>query len=563
MNAVESRWRHEKSTVYARSGMVAAGHRLAARAGVRMLAEGGNAIDAAVAAGFAVGVAEPWMNGIGGSGAMVIHHQGTQVAIEFGVNAPQLATPDMYSFDAGVPPLGQWGWPPIKDRENELGCRSVGVPGLVAGLCLAHRLLGKLPLPIVMESAIELAEDGFEVDWHSALLIGFHLEQLIRFPDTCRTFLRDGKYVPLPGFVASPAERIVQKDLAATLRVIARLGHEGFYRGEIAGMISESVIGGGGLITRDDLASYEPKLYQGGLRGTYRDVEVIGVPGATGSPILQQILNVIEGFDIAALGSASPTTLHILAEACRRAYEDHFAHATDPDFGASPLDGLTSKEYAQALSREIQLDKATQGPAAVDPSAFTRSTSRAGHTTHVCAVDGERNGVTITQTHGMLFGSTVTVPGTGILLNDMMAVFDPRPGHTQSIAGGKRQAAPYTPAVLLKGGRLFGVVGAPGGRRIPTAIAQVVSNLVDHKMGIQDAIAAPRLHSESKLVEVDDRFDHETLNQLRAIGHEVIEESKTVASFNFANPLGIVVDPDGDLAGGTDPCMPSAAVGLM
>jgi gamma-glutamyltranspeptidase / glutathione hydrolase len=184
------------------------------------------------------------------------------------------------------------------------------------------------------------------------------------------------------------------------------------------------------------------------------------------------------------------------------------------------------------------------------------------HTTNLCAVDADRNAVSITQTLGGLFGSTVTVPGTGILLNDMMLIFDPRPGHLNSIEGGKSQAAPYTPAVLLRDGRLRAVLGAPGGRRIPTAIAQVISNLVDHGMGIQDAIAAPRLHAESSVLEVDERFGAETVTALQQLGHPVVVEEKTVCSFNFANPVGIVVNEDGRLAGGTDPCLPGAAVGL-
>jgi gamma-glutamyltranspeptidase/glutathione hydrolase len=561
---MHSSWNFEKTVVTARGGLVTAGKRLAAEAGVEMLRQGGNAIDAAVAASFAVGVVEPWMSGIGGSGAMVIHHAGTQLAIEFGIRAPLSARPDMFSFDENSSGPTEFGWAEIKDLENEIGHRAIGVPGLVAALCLAHQRFGRLPMAAVMEPAVHLAAAGFDMDWHSALLIGLRLEYLVRFPETASIFLRDGRFLPMPCVPPSPPDRIIQRDLAQTLQRIAQHGADDFYRGEIAAAITEHVLANGGLLTREDFGTYTPRVYEGGRRGSYRGLDVIGVPGAMGSSVLQGILNILEGHDVAALGRASVASLHLLAEACRRSYEDHFAYASAAVDAVVPWSGLASKEYGRAISATIDPDAATEASAAVDPWLFDSAVGAgsASHTTHVCTVDADHNAVALTQTLGAIFGSAVTVPGTGVMLNGMMFAFDPRPGHANSIAGGKPQAASYTPTVLLRDGELFGVLGAPGGRRIPTAIAQVVSNLLDHGMGIQDAIAAPRLHAESRVVEIDDRVDGEVVAGLVALGHDVVEEEKTVCSFNFANPGGIVLLEDGSLAGGTDPCMPGAAVGL-
>jgi gamma-glutamyltranspeptidase / glutathione hydrolase len=324
MTLTRSRWTLSKSEVTADTGLVVAGKALAAEAGVEMLQQGGNAVDAAVATGWAIGVAEPWMNGIGGTGAMVVHFDGAPVAMEFGARAPLAARPDMYSVDYSRGPAGQFGWPPIQDQENEVGYRSVAVPGLVAGLCRIHQRFGRLPLSVVMEPAIRLADLGYDVDWHSALLIGIHLPHLLRFPDTGSVFLRDGAYPSVPTIPPGRADRIVQKDLADSLRHIARHGVDGYYRGELATAIAESMSANGGLVSLEDLAAYEPRVFEGALHGSYRDVDVFGLPGATGGPMLLEILNILEGHDIRGLGPDSVPTLHFLAEACRRAYEDHF-----------------------------------------------------------------------------------------------------------------------------------------------------------------------------------------------------------------------------------------------
>jgi gamma-glutamyltranspeptidase/glutathione hydrolase len=499
--------------VVARDGMVVAGRLQAADAGARMLLEGGNAVDAAVAAGWAVSVVEPWMNGIGGAGAMVVHHEGHQVAIDFGIRAPRAARPDMFELEPEGG--GAFGWRAVQGRANELGHRAVGIPGVVAGLCLAHERFGRLPREVVMEPAIELAAAGFEADWHTTLMVAINVEPLARFPVTARTYLGQANSPPKPESRFASADRIVYGDLAGTLRRIAQEGARAFYGGEIAGAIADDMAANGGLVTRKDLEDYRPFVTEGGLQGTYRGHLVTGVPG-TGSTVVQGILDSLGRHDLAAMGAGSVEMLHVLAEACRRSFATY----------------------------------------------FERASPAAAHTTHLCAVDRDRNAASITQTLGLLFGSFVTVPRTGILLNNLMSVFDPEPGHTHSIFAGASPAAAYAPTVLSSSGVVRAALGAPGGRRIPTAVAQVISNLVDLDMSIQDAISAPRIHAESPLVEVDSRFPDNVIAGLSGLGHQVVAEEKTPVSFNFAHPVGIVVRPDGLLAGGTDPMAPSAAVGL-
>lgn len=556
-----SGWCMSKAEVVAEHGMVTAGHRLAAEAGVEMLRRGGNAVDAAVATAWAAGVVEPWMSGAGGVGAMVVHHRGRQAVVDFGLRAPLAARADMYALEPERGPQGQYGWPAVKGDENQLGHRAVGTPGVVAGLCLAHDRFGALPREAVMEPAIALAAGGFEADWYTSLILGLDLDVLARFPRAAALFLREGAFPPRPSVLLSVPDRVVQADLAGTLRLVARDGADAFYRGDLARAIADDMRAHGGLLGEEDLATYRPRVDAGGARGSYRGLEVIGVPGPTGAPVVQGILNILEGYDLG--GADTVLRLHLVAEACRRAYTDFFEHVGDPEHVEVPWEGLLSKTYAAAVRATLALDRATAGRAAVDPWAFTSpGPERPSHTTHACAADREGNAVSVTLTLGNLLGSHVVVPGTGVVLNDMMLLFDPRPGQANSIAGGKWQATPVAPTLLLAQGRLRAALGTPGGRRIPTAIAQVIVNLVDRGCGIQDALAAPRLHAEGAEVLLDDRFDPGVAAALRAMGHHVVTAERTPCSFNFAQPNGIAVGAGGRFHGGADPFTPAAAVGL-
>ena len=417
-----------------------------------------------------------------------------------------------------------------------------------------------------MGPAVALAAEGFEADWYTSLILGLDLAVLGRFPRATAIFLGAGAVPPRPSVLLSVPDRIVQRDLAETLRGIAKNGPDVFYRGAIAKALADDMREHGGLLVEDDLAGYRPRVHEDGLRGTYRDLDVVGVPGPTGAPIVQGILNILEGYDLGRTGPASVAGLHLIAEACRRAYEDFFEHVGDPEQVRVPWEGLLSKAYAAAARETIRLDRASAARVVLDPWRFQEPAGAARqspHTTHVCAVDRERNAVSVTLTLGNLLGSHVVVPGTGVVLNDMMLLFDPRPGRANSIAAGKWQATPVAPTLLLERGRLRAVIGTPGGRRIPTAIAQVIVNLIDRGLGMQDAIAVPRLHAEGPEVLLDDRVDPPVFEGLRALGHHVVAGEKTPCSFNFAQPNGIAVGADGELHGGADPFTPAAAVGIV
>src|SRR5262245_22943667 len=265
---LSSRWSMTKDEVVANAGMVSAGHRLAAEAGVEMLRRGGNAIDAAVAAAWTVGVVEPWMSGAGGVGAMVVHHHGRQVVFDFGLRAPLAAQPEMYTLLPECGSQGQYGWPAVKDEENQIGHRSVGVPGVVAGLCLAHERFGALAREAVMEPAIALASDGFEADWYTSLILGLDLGVITRFPRAAEIFLSNGAVPPRPSALLSVPDRIVQRDLGETLRLIAKLGPDVFYRGDIAKALAADMRANGGVLLEEDLAAYQPRTHDNGLRGS-------------------------------------------------------------------------------------------------------------------------------------------------------------------------------------------------------------------------------------------------------------------------------------------------------
>jgi gamma-glutamyltranspeptidase/glutathione hydrolase len=533
--------------------MVTSQHPIAAEAGIEMLKLGGNGVDAAVATAWTVGVVEPWQSGIGGGGSMVIHHDGEDMAIDFGTVAPRSARPDMYMIEGDSDARTIWGWPLVRNQENELGHRSVGTPGVVAGLCLAHERFGKLPLSVVMEPAIHAARDGFDVDWFTTLMIA------IRLPEPATIFLKDGTTPPRPMALGESApDRIVQADLAGTLEQIAKYGPDTFYKGDVAAAISRDMAANGGVLSKEDLAGYSPRVYPGGLRGSYRDCEIVGVPGATGGSMLQEILNILDGYDMRTLGYNTVDSLHLIAEACWRSIADSLEHFGDSQPDSALLRCLLSKEYSDAVRTTIG-DRATVNLESVDPTLFPMSS----HTSHLCAVDRDHNGVTLSQTLFHYFGSTVVPSGTGILLNDMMVLFDPRPGQPNSISGGKWLPTPFAPTVVLRDGRLQFVVGSPGGRRVPTALAQVIVNIVDHDMNMMEAISAPRLHAESADVTIDDRIDQDVLDGLARLGHRVTVAEAGIDAPTFGSPNGILVTKDEMLSGGTDPMKPAAvAIGI-
>lgn len=486
--------------------MVVSGSPLASRVGREILRRGGNAVDAAVAVGFALAVVHPEAGNIGGGGFMIIRpNDGRVQALDYRETAPSRATRDMYR-SAGP-------------EASVTGHLAAGVPGAVAGLTEAHRKFGRLPFTAVIEPAIRLATEGFEVDEYRSLSIADDSARLIRFPASQASFLPGGQ-PPRPG------STLRQPDLGRTLEAIRDSGAAGFYRGPVADLIVAEMERGGGLIRHQDLSAYQA-LWRDPIAVDYRGYTIYSMPPASsGGVTMGEILNIMEGFGpLPPFGSAA--LLHREAEAMRRAFTDRNTYLGDPAFVQNPVERLLSKEYAAKLRQEI-------GEQASVTPRFAPARQGAS-TTHYSVVDAEGNAVSCTTTLNNSYGSAVTVAGAGFLLNDEMDDFATTPGEpnmyglvqgeANAIAPGKRMLSAMTPSIVLDPAKqLYMVVGTPGGPRIITMVYHVISNVVDHRMKLPDAVVAPRMHHQGlpdSLRVEEDGFLPATLDSLRAKGHGV------------------------------------------
>jgi gamma-glutamyltranspeptidase/glutathione hydrolase len=520
-------------------GMVVSQEAAASKIGVDVLKAGGTAVDAAVATAFALAVVYPTAGNIGGGGFIVFRPAaGDPVAYDFRETAPAAATPSMF--------LTGGKYDPAKHHDSYL---SVGVPGTVAGLHLAWKDHGKLPWKRLIEPAIALARDGFPLGDALAASLTRVLPSMARYPASVAQFSKDG--VPY-----GPGEIFVQQDLARTLSRIAEHGPAGFYDGETARLIERDMASHGGLITRADLKAYAPER-RAPLRGTYRDAEIISMPPiSSGGTALIQMLNVLEGYDLAANGWGSAENTHLTVEAMRRAYADRARHLGDPAFNPSmPIARLISKEYAASLRASIRRDRASVS----SPSSFEWP-PESDQTTHLSVVDADRNAVAMTYTLEAGYGSKIVVPGAGFLLNNEMGDFNAGPGLTDAAgligtepnlaAPGKRMLSSMTPTIVARGGKLLMVTGAEGGRTIISTVLHTILNVVDHGMNAQEAVDAARFYHQW----LPDTVNHErnglspdTLAILRSRGHafRAIERQGSAEV--------IVVEPrSGKLAGGDD-----------
>jgi gamma-glutamyltranspeptidase/glutathione hydrolase len=486
--------------------MVVSGSPIASQVGRDVLRRGGNAVDAAVAVGFALAVVHPEAGNLGGGGFMIIRrHDGEVRALDYRETAPAAASRDMYR-DAG-------------EDASVTGHLSVGVPGAVAGLTEAHRRFGRLPFKEVIEPAIKLARKGFEIDEYRSQSIGEDSARLVRFSSSRATFLPQDR-PPQPG------SRFKQLELAATLETIRDGGPDGFYRGRVADLIIAEMGRGGGLITHADLAAYRA-IWREPIVLSYRGYTIYSMPPASsGGVTLGEILNIMEGFGpLPPFGSTA--LMHLEAEAMRRAFTDRNTYLGDPAFVQNPIARLLSKEYAAQLREQIG-ERASVTPN-FEPAKSGSST------THYSVIDSEGNAVSCTTTLNNSYGSAVTVTGAGFLLNDEMDDFATLPGEpnmyglvqgeVNAIAPGKRMLSAMTPSIVLDPAQqLYLVVGTPGGPRIITMVYHVISNVVDHQMPLADAVAAPRMHHQGlpDSLQVEDAgFQPVTLDSLSARGHRV------------------------------------------
>lgn len=571
--AQQSEWQISKSQVSSAEGIVATMYPQATEAGIEMLRRGGNAVDAAVAAGFAVGVVEPFNSGLGGIAVMVFHEAATGKThvIDGAGTLPGKTRPDQFRLSESGKPAGIYSWPEVEDDANQTGYMSAAVPGMPACLCEAQERWGRLARADVMAPSVTLAEQGYPVDWYVTLTSAVNQERLSRFPESMRTYFRDGQFCYRTPMLSNGEDFLRQPDLARTLREIATGGADAFYRGRIAELIAQDMAANGGLITYEDMANYRTRYSEGGIRGSYRGLEVIGGLENTGFPTVMEALHILEGYDMAALRPGSAEELHLIAEAQRRAFQDRFAHLADSDTVDVPLQGILSKSFAEARRATIDPSRAVPGSAAGDPWAHQATQRRhalpggataEGNTTHLTVIDRDRNMVSFLSTLGLPFGSCVVAKDTGVLLNDGTMWFDPMPGHVNSMEPGRRIMTAGSPMVFLRDGKPFMALGAPGGRRVISSLVHCAVNIVDHGMGPQQALNTPRCHAEARTTEVDQRVGAPTLGKLRDLGHEVIARSETFSSSYFGRPNGIVVDSDGTLHAGVNAFKPALAIGL-
>jgi gamma-glutamyltranspeptidase/glutathione hydrolase len=508
--------------------MVVTNHPLGSAAGAEMLAAGGNAVDAAIGALFALTVVEPMMVGIFGAGMTHLRlADGRHLVIDNYTTAPAAARPDMYR------PVSD-SWPDYLRAEgdvNLVGLLSVGVPGTLKAWAEAVARFGRLDLETVMQPAIRHAERGFRATPYLVEAVKETAPDLARFPETARTFLPGG--VPI-----KPGDLIAMPEYAATLRLIAAKGPGVLYGGDLGATVVDYMRRDGGIVTLEDLARYET-IERQPVRGRYRGFEITGAPPPTAGGLhLIEMLNVLEGFDPRALGFGTAEYFHLIAEVLKIGFADRNACTGDPAFVDIPVERLLSREHAAARRAQIRADRAGEYGAAPGVPAGS------AHTTHVTTADADGNVVAMTQTINNLFGSKATVPGTGVILNNTMALFDPHPGTPASVAPGKRVTSSMAPTIVLRDGRPVWALGLPGGVRIFTSVFQAVVNLIDHGMTLQEAVEAPRIWSQGQELEVEQDIPAAVRDALGARGHRVVAVGGVAGGMN-----AVALAADGTLEG--------------
>jgi gamma-glutamyltranspeptidase/glutathione hydrolase len=499
-----------RQPVRARHAMVVSQEQSATEAGVRVLRSGGNAVDAAVAVGLALAVTHPAAGNLGGGGFMLVRFaDGRTAFLDFRERAPEKATRNMYLDTSGKP-----------TSDSIEGWRAAGVPGTVRGLEHAHRKWGRKPWAELAAPAVGLARDGFPMPYELATSLARN-KRLAKFDESRRIFQHQG---------IQPGEKLVQPELARTLERIARVGSRDFYEGETARMLAAEMARHGGLITLADLKNYSVREREP-LRGRYKDYEILTAPPpSSGGVGLLQMLGMLEETYYYQEGFGAASVIHYLAEVMRRYYADRSEWLADPDFYKVPVKRLLDPAYIVRRRDSIDVNAATPSDS-VRPGAFTDGES--SETTHYSIVDAQGNAVAVTYTLNGSYGSGVTVPGIGVLLNNEMDDFAAKPGEpnmfglvqgeANAIAAGKRPLSSMTPTILCRRGELFMVVGGPGGGRIITSVLQTILNVVDFEMNAQDAVDAPRFHHQWRpdRVTLEPGFSPDTIKLLRSRGHAV------------------------------------------
>ena len=524
-----------RTPIYAKNGMVSSASKLASEVGAETLRQGGNAVDAAVATAFALAVTWPSAGNIGGGGFLVYHgDDGEATTFDFREKAPMAATERMY--------LGLDG--AVVNNSNHFGPLAVGVPGTVAGLYLAHSRLGSLPWEDLVQPAVELAREGIPITY--SLQTGFErsASRFRQYPASERKFIKaDGSFYEL-------GEIWVQPDLAHTLELIRDNGADGFYRGENAERLASFMTDIGGLITEEDLAAYAAREREP-IRGTYRGYEIVSMPPpSSGGVGIVQMLNILEGFDLADMGHNSADYLHVLTETMRRAYSDRAEHLGDPDFNESmPLDRLTDKDYAADLRASIDMTHKSES----SPELFAQA-YESEETTHFSVVDANGNMISMTYTLEFGYGSAIVVDGGGYLLNNELGDFNAVPGVTDErgqigtapnlVAPEKRPLSSMSPTIVAQDGKPVFAIGSPGGKTIINTTMQVILNVIDHGFNIAQAIEAGRIHHQwlPDVTSIESNsLSADTLESFQARGHQIRERGSQGAA------MGVYYDREQNL----------------
>ena len=532
--------------VWAKSGMVASQEAIATKIGLDILKQGGNAIDAAVAVGYALAVTLPRAGNLGGGGFMLVYLADKKqvVAIDYREKAPAQASRDMYLDENGevVPNLSTFHG------------LAIGTPGTVMGLEHARKTFGTMSREQLIAPSIKLAKEGIVVTADLSNSLNALKERLSKWPNTREIFYKQD------GSNYQPGDILKQKDLAKTLSIISKEGEKGFYQGEIAKAIATSIQEANGVVSEKDLENYNV-VEREAIQGTYRGYEVFSMPPpSSGGVHIVQILNMLENYDLAAMGHNSAQHIHTMVESMRRAYADRSLHLGDSDFVSVPVKTLTSKKYAKQLVATIDPNKATSSKD-IQPDADLPYES--DQTTHFSVVDKWGNAATNTYTLNYSYGSGIVAKGTGVLLNNEMDDFSSKPGHANgygliggeanSIAPGKRPLSSMSPTVILKDNALFMVTGTPGGSRIITTTLQVISNVIDYDMNIAEATSAPRIHHQwlPDYIRIESGLSADTIKLLEEKGHQLKVQS-TMGSTQT------IMKSDVGLYGASDPRTPSS-----
>jgi gamma-glutamyltranspeptidase/glutathione hydrolase len=530
----------EKQPAHGSRGMASSNHPLASAAGIEMLAGGGNAVDAAVAMQFALTVVEPMMVGlIGGTTCHIRLSDGSHRIVDGMSAAPLAGRPDMYRSVAGAAPENF----AVERRENEVGPKAVAAPGSLLAWCHALRTYGTMSLADVMQPAIRHAARGFAVTPYLSDCIQSAAPDLLDDPFAADRLLPDG--TPL-----KPGERLVQGDYAEALELIAQTGEGALHGGPLGDRLVECMERTGGFVSAKDLTEYRV-VERAPIRGQYRGWELVGPPPPAASGVhITQMLNILEGYDVASMGYGTVDMLHLLAEVLKIAFADRAAASGDPAFVKVPVERLTSKAYADERRADIDMEKAKRWTSGI--------VGREGaDTTHLTVADGMGNVVCTTQTINSLFGARFIVPGTGMVPNDYMGTFDPRPGHALSIAPGKRVTTSMSPFMALRDGKIAYALGLPGGRKIFPSVLQALVNLIDHGMSLQETVEAPRIWTEGPVLEVEHGIGESIRQGLEARGH-TLQRMPTVAGGMNA----IQFHADGSMTGAACWRADGSAVGL-